>query len=572
MANDTSTASLRHLSTLFSSGTPSGLSDTQLLDRIRAATRAASTAEAAFEALMARHGPMVLGVCRRALNDPRDVEDAFQATFLVLVRKSGVVRVDDSLGRWLYGVARRVAHRARTLAEKRRTRETASSTTWEPAFPAPDAERAELLAALDDELGRLPEKYRVPVLLCDLEGLTHTEAANRLQWPVGTVKGRLAQARNLLRGRLARRGLAPAALFLGSALKADARLVVPAHLAERTVRSALPFAVGGQTAATLASASVVALSRGALRAMLFTKLKFVAIGLLAALGMTAGVGILAQAGHGDEAERSNRRIETGPASDLPGRTAEDQRPANAVAIVSDVESDAKIILLAPNGSTVRRGDVVCRLDSANLKDQLAKQVIATLRAEAAYQKARRQRETAEIAVAEYKDGIYKQELQTLEGEISLAEAERERAEDRLGWSQRMRAKGYLSKDRNVADKIALDQKIFAYEQAMGKKNLLETYTSIMTIKELQSEVEQARAEERIRELDWRREKDKRAKIENQIAHCRIVTPVTGRLDYARWPIPGVDGQFATVEKGMTVRWAQLLFWVLPSDRGTDRSR
>src|SRR5215212_3258494 len=157
MANHATTAQ-GHLRTLFATGTASGLTDAQLLERVVTASAAARAAESAFEALVARHGPMILGVCRRALDDPRDVEDAFQATFLVLVRKAGTVRVDDSLGRWLYGVSRRVARRAREAAHAADERVT----------PPPDAERAELLAALDDELGRLPEKFRAPMVLCYL--------------------------------------------------------------------------------------------------------------------------------------------------------------------------------------------------------------------------------------------------------------------------------------------------------------------------------------------------------------------------------------------------------------------
>src|SRR5262245_52590032 len=167
MANQATTTASGDFRTLFSAGTAAGLTDAQLLERVLAASAAARAAEAAFEALVARHGPMVLGVCRRALDDPRDIEDAFQATFLVLVRKAGTVRVDDSLGRWLYGVARRVANRARDTARRRRARESGHEPS-EPVMTPPDAERIELLAALDDELSRLPEKYRAPVMLCYL--------------------------------------------------------------------------------------------------------------------------------------------------------------------------------------------------------------------------------------------------------------------------------------------------------------------------------------------------------------------------------------------------------------------
>ena len=188
--------------------------------RRAAAEDATLAAEAAFEALVARHGPMVLGVCRRALADPDDVEDAFQATFLVLVRRARSVRVGDSLGRWLYGVARRVAAKARARSERARAAvRTARRSSRSPR--SRPADRVELLAALDEEVSRLPEKYRAPVVLCHLEGLSHAEAAARLRWPVGTVSGRLSRARDLLRDRLVRRGLAPTAGSMVALLAAD---------------------------------------------------------------------------------------------------------------------------------------------------------------------------------------------------------------------------------------------------------------------------------------------------------------------------------------------------------------
>ncbi len=178
----------------------------QLLERF-----AADRDEAAFEALVSRHGPMVLGTCRRMLADPHDVEDAFQATFLVLARKAGSIRDADRLGPWLHGVARRVAARSRALSSPP---EVASSepAVEEPAVESPDLlEALELREVLDEELARLPEKYRAPLVLCYLEGLTHDEAAEHLRWPVGTVRSRLAGGRDRLRARLTRRGLAPSA-------------------------------------------------------------------------------------------------------------------------------------------------------------------------------------------------------------------------------------------------------------------------------------------------------------------------------------------------------------------------
>jgi HlyD family secretion protein len=167
MPNARSDDLLQGVRTLFDAGTAVGLSDAQLLERFAAssaeASEASHSAEAAFAALVARHGPMVLGVCRRVLSSPDDVEDAFQATFLVLVRRAGSVRVADSLGRWLHGVARRVAVKARVRSERRSV--TPVMSGGEPVVPGFDPVRAELLAALDEELGRLPGKYQAPVVL-----------------------------------------------------------------------------------------------------------------------------------------------------------------------------------------------------------------------------------------------------------------------------------------------------------------------------------------------------------------------------------------------------------------------
>ena len=165
---------LRDIGTLFSNGVLGGLTDRQLLERF--VNRNDSSAEDAFTILLERHGPMVWGVCRRLLPDRDAAADAFQATFLVLVRRARAVRVDDSLGPWLYGVSRRVAARARATSLRRRARETGGVEAV--AGPAPDPGRAERLAILDEEIGRLPERQRAAVVLCDLEGLPHEEAAH----------------------------------------------------------------------------------------------------------------------------------------------------------------------------------------------------------------------------------------------------------------------------------------------------------------------------------------------------------------------------------------------------------
>src|SRR5262245_29662888 len=203
----------------------------------------------AFEAIVQRHGPMVLGVCRRLLAREEDVEDAFQATFLILARKAGTIRKRESLACWLHGVARRVACRARADEARRRRHERAVLPA--PATDAPaDPALRELRALIDDELDRLPEKYRAPALLCYLEGKTNEEAAEHLGWPVGTVKGRLSRARELLHGRLTRRGLALSAGAFATLLPAlSASAPVAAGLTAATVQAALQFTASTPTPA-----------------------------------------------------------------------------------------------------------------------------------------------------------------------------------------------------------------------------------------------------------------------------------------------------------------------------------
>jgi len=288
MASGATGAVLRHLERLFASGTVSGLSEGQLLERF--VTR---RDEAAFEALVSRHGPMVLGVCRRLLRDPNDVDDAFQATFLVLVRKAGSLRRREQVGNWLYGVAHRVAARSRAIAARRAATESPGDGPDAPA-PEPTAPWPEL----HEEIHRLPESYRTAVVLCYLEGLTHEEAADRLGWPLGTVKGRLSRARDLLRSRLTRRGLTLAsAAAVADRLALEAPAAVPATLIEPTIRAAALVAAGRLTAAGRISARVVVLSEGVLHAMTLSKLKTAALSMTLAGTVLTGAGVLAYQGN-----------------------------------------------------------------------------------------------------------------------------------------------------------------------------------------------------------------------------------------------------------------------------------
>jgi RNA polymerase sigma factor (sigma-70 family) len=310
---------LRNLDVLFRAGAHSGLSDAQLLERF--ATRNGEAAELAFAMLVERHGPMVFRVCRCVLRDHSDAEDAFQATFLVLVRNAQAIRKHDSVASWLHGAALRVASCSRAASARRRRHEQRAAE-GESSTPRDD-DRNDVEAAVHEEVGRLPERFRVPVVLCYLEGVTQEEAAARLGWPLGTVRSRLARARDRLRGRLARRGLAPAATGVAAILAdGSAEAAVPVALADATVRIALKWSMGGASAAGVVPATVLALSGEALRSLFMFKLKSTVAATIAATAL-AGAAVLAQQGNGPVPSANN----AGPSAN-PG--ANPSAPANAV--------------------------------------------------------------------------------------------------------------------------------------------------------------------------------------------------------------------------------------------------
>ena len=221
------------------------LSDENLLEQFL--NGGESESQRAFGALVERHGPMVLGICRHVLNQHQDAEDAFQATFLILAQKGASIRNRRVLAGWLHEVAHRIAVKARTSVVRRRTLERQGVAMSPPAIEPDNQDQTaawnELRPVLHAEVERLPERYRIPVILSYLEGKTNEEVAALLRWPVGTVKGRLSRARDLLRSRLIRRGLTLSAAFLMTALSQGTVFaeVVPAELVKRTVRLAGRF-------------------------------------------------------------------------------------------------------------------------------------------------------------------------------------------------------------------------------------------------------------------------------------------------------------------------------------------
>jgi RNA polymerase sigma factor (sigma-70 family) len=243
--------------------------------------------QAAFRDLVGRHGPMVLGVCRSILRDPHAAEDVFQATFLLLIRKAGSVRKRESVGPWLYGAARRVALEARGAASRRPL--PAPLDVEAPGVDVDDGpEHDELHAAFHEELGRLPEKYRTPLVLCYIEGLPHEAVARQLGWPLGTVRSRIARGRDLLGARLTRRGLAPAAVLLTLGLLAKTEAAVPPRLVEATVR----VAAGETVPRGEVPARVIDLEWKVRKSMNLIRLKWLTALALAVVVTGAGVAVV----------------------------------------------------------------------------------------------------------------------------------------------------------------------------------------------------------------------------------------------------------------------------------------
>jgi RNA polymerase sigma factor (sigma-70 family) len=301
---------IRHLRAAVLRQTGEGPEDAQLLDQFLSRRD-----EAAFEALVRRHGPMVFGVCRRVLGGHHDAEDAFQATFLILACKAAAVRNRGALGSWLYGVAYRTSSKARARAARRRVQEReAAVTEARNDIPVHD----DLVRLLDGEISRLPEKYQGPVLLCDLEGVSRKEAARRLGLAEGTLSSRLASARSKLAQRLAGRGLALAgggmAVFLA---ENTASAAVPASLISSTVQAATRVAAGCAVTAA-ASASVASLAKGVMNAMLLSKLKTPLVLVLALGFVTLGWGAYQSTRAADDLPTSKELVKA-PAPEPPAK-------------------------------------------------------------------------------------------------------------------------------------------------------------------------------------------------------------------------------------------------------------
>ncbi|MHC5536971.1 sigma-70 family RNA polymerase sigma factor [Singulisphaera rosea] len=273
----------------------SGLADGDLLERF--CSRRDGKSESAFSALVERHGPMVLKVCRALLGNCHDADDAFQATFLVLARKAGTLREPKLLGHWLYRVAYRVSLQGKSERSRRQRRESEalmSGTRPEENSGGndPSSTLRDEIEVLHEEIGRLPEKYRVAIVLCDLQGHTHQEAARRLGRSEGTVSSWLSRARERLRGRLSRRGLVLPSGAMVALLSAGEATAMPAALLNRTVKSSMLIASG--MAAGAVSPAVLALYQGAFHPMRLAKILWISTAALSAGVAATGIVVFAR--------------------------------------------------------------------------------------------------------------------------------------------------------------------------------------------------------------------------------------------------------------------------------------
>jgi HlyD family secretion protein len=380
------------LRSLFSSGTASSLSDSQLLDSF--VGRSDDFAQAAFTALVDRHGPLVLRVCARVTGDQHAAEDAFQATFLILARKAATIRDRASVSSWLLGVARRVSSRARVQRSQRAAQERTGLSLPDDRGSARDG-TPELFPEVIEEVDRLPEKYRLPIVMCYLQGMTHEDAAGQLGVPVGTLKTRLARARERLRGPLLRRGLAPSAItaWVGG----RAQWAIPRHLVDATVQAAYDSAPGR---AVGLSAPIAALVEGGLEAIFLSRLKQIVVFLSAFLAFVLTTAVLVsafpgpvridQAGDGPPAVGEARDVvaATVKRSDF-RRTTQQPGTVEAFDSVNLGPGRAGHLkkLFVDIGEMVKRGQVLAEMDAPELVAEASKARAASDQARARVTKA-----------------------------------------------------------------------------------------------------------------------------------------------------------------------------------------
>jgi RND family efflux transporter MFP subunit len=574
----------RQLRTLFNLGAVRELTDGQLLERF--ATDRGEAAELAFAVLVERHGPMVMRVCRGVLTEVHDAQDAFQATFLVLVKRARGLWVRDSIGPWLHQVAYRTATCARRVAARQRRLDRHVARSECQTRTERDVELERLL---HEEIDRLPERYRSPVVLCDLEGRSQEQAARHLGWPVGTVKSRLSRGRDRLRDRLIRRGLAPgmSPMAVAGVFKAPS-LSIPPALLDATTTAAVRFAAVG----TAVRGSAVTLAEGVLRTMTMTQWWKVATVLLVAGATASGVEWLGLgAGEGAQIPVSQKDQDV-RATEEPALEARAGKlrlvvasrgtveAARTVDMYSNVQGGTAIIKIVQEGTKVEKGDEICVLDSGSLRDRLVNQRITTKSAEANYRNAKLAREVAEIALVEYKEGFYVHELADLnrqvdgvhnaigklEARLERTRTARQRLKDAVAPGGAKTAADIVAEldihDRLDEAELGLERERGSLAQAEWKRDVLRKITGPKTIRMLEGEVRKTHSEELAKEATWELEKQKEKNLEAEIARCTLTAPAGGCVVYANDPVRLRVARTTAIEEGAIVREHQKILSIV----------
>jgi RNA polymerase sigma factor (sigma-70 family) len=347
------------------------LTDGRLLESFRV-----NRDEAAFEILVKRHGPMVLGVCRRVIGNVHDAEDAFQAVFLVLAKKAGSITRGDLIGNWLYGVAYRTALHARGRLSRRRAREMQVKDMPQPTV-SPDYELHELHQVLDQELNRLPDKYRLPIILCDLEGRPRKDVACQLKVPEGTLSSRLTTGRQLLARRLGRYGLAVSGAVVAAALSQQAASAAVRTCLVTTAVKVAALTAAGESTVDFLSTQALVLSQGVMKTMLLDKLKVISLVCLGLVlgSLCAGIGVPKL-----KAQPAALADQTAQASESNRAAADDQEPIDGNLLLNQqIQAELQLSKNQINKLQTVSQSVDNRNDSKNKEIQNIQKQIEELR-------------------------------------------------------------------------------------------------------------------------------------------------------------------------------------------------
>jgi len=569
-------AAFEDLERLFWIGNTADLSDGQLLEWL--STGSGELREQAFKLLVDRHGLMVLRVCRSALREEQDAQDAFQATFLVLLKRSRSLWVRTSIGPWLHQVAYRTSLCSRSSLARRRRHERLAARRDHADDPGLNHDR-ELARVIHEELGRLPDRLRAPLILCDLEGASHEEAAHQLGWPTGTVKSRLSRGRERLRDRFRRRGLAPEALPLAGRFPFDPlELAIFQQSAQSLVQTALAH---GKTLAGPCGAGA-ALARKVIMSMNLTQFLKGAV-LAASVGFAvSGASWLAQ---GEEPSGpETRAVKTTPLRRGALDSVIQQRgvikASRVVPVVNPIQGKATVLDLVPDGTRVKKGDKIGLLDAEPVKAELEKQEFKEFEAFAAFKHAEQALADAEEALVAWRneqvpEELFKYENEIRRGRFALKEinARLKRLESALQLLDEVKeGAGKLGRgEPEVMTRLSLENQIevalnereaqsIAIDRASFMRDSLKTHRALRRTKALERARDSKRLDLEVQKRIQSQVGLRSNRMRVQLGKCELIAESDGLVEYAR-DLDNeliLDGMQLRVKEGFEVKEGQML--------------